>query len=55
VLHAGRAHELRDALAPHQEAFDAAAQAIVKSATLAKCAPDHAFEQTFDRLVGSPP
>ncbi len=55
VLHAGRARELRDALAPHQDAFDAAAQAIVKSATLAKCAPDHAFEQSFDRLVGSPP
>ncbi len=55
VLHAGRAHELRDALAPHQDAFDAAAQAIVKSATLAKCSTDHAFEDTFDRLVGSPP
>lgn len=55
VLHAGRARELRDALAVHQEAFDTAAQSIVKSKTMAACAPDHAFEQTFDRLVGSPP
>ena len=55
VLHAGRARELREALAVHQEPFDAAAQSIVKSKTMATCAPDHAFEQTFDRLVGSPP
>ena len=55
VLHAGRAKELRAALAVHQDAFDAAAQGIVKSKTMAKCAPDRAFEQTFDRLVGSPP
>ena len=55
VLHAGRAHEMRDALAVHQEPFDAAAQSIAKSKTMATCAPDHAFEQTFDRLVGSPP
>ena len=57
VLHAGRerAKELRDALAVHQDAMDAAAQSIVKSKTMATCSPDHAFEQTFDRLVGSPP
>jgi hypothetical protein len=55
VLHAGRARELRAALEPHQEKYDAVAQAIVKSQTMATCAPDHAFEQTFDRLVGSPP
>lgn len=55
VLHTGRARELRDALAVHQEPLDAAAQAIVKSRTMTTCAPDHAFEQTFDRLVGSPP
>lgn len=55
VLHAGRARDLRAALEPHQDKLDAAAQAIVKSRTMATCSADHAFEQTFDRLVGSPP
>jgi hypothetical protein len=55
VLHDGRIEELRAALAPHGEAFDAAAQAVMKSPTLAKCAPDAGFTRAFDALVAPPP
>jgi hypothetical protein len=54
VLHAGRAAELRKALEPHLEAFDAAGQAIAKSPRMAACASDKAFEKAFDRLVSPP-
>ena len=43
------------ALAPHGEAFDGAAQAIMKSPTLAKCAPDAGFTNAFDALIEPPP
>ena len=55
VLHAGRAKELRAALEPHQDALDAAGTAIAGSKTMASCAPDKAFENAFDGLVGAPP
>ncbi len=55
VLREHRAKELRAALAPYQDDFDAAAQSIMGSKTLATCAPDKAFEQAFDRLVATPP
>lgn len=55
VLHDGRARQLRAALEPHAEALEAAAKAIVDSRTMAKCAPDRAFTDTFDELVGAPP
>jgi len=55
VLHDGRIEELRAALAPHGEAFDGAAQAIMKSPTLAKCAPDAGFTNAFDALIEPPP
>lgn len=55
VLHDGRARELREALVPHADALDAAAKAIVESPTMTRCAPDPAFTDAFDRLVGAPP
>jgi hypothetical protein len=55
VLHDGRIEELRVALAPHGEAFDAAAQAVMKSPALAKCAPDAGFTRAFDALIEPPP
>ena len=55
ILHDGRAKELRVALAPYEEQFDAAAKAIVKSPTLAACSQDAAFARAFDELVGAPP
>ena len=55
VMKDHRAKELRAALAPHQDRFDAAAKAIMTSKTIAKCAPEKAFEHAFDRLMESPP
>ena len=55
ILREGRAKELRVALAPHEEKFDAAAKAIVQSATLAACSQDGPFARAFDQLVGAPP
>lgn len=55
LLHDGRAKELRAALAPHEENFDAAAKSIVQSATLAACSQDGPFARAFDQLVGAPP
>ena len=54
VLHAGRAKELRAALAAHDEQLDAAARAIAGSPTLAACANDAAFTRAFDDLVAPP-
>jgi len=50
VLHDGRAAQLRAALAPHSDAFDAAARAIMQSPTLSRCAQDPAFAKAFDEL-----
>jgi hypothetical protein len=55
VLHDGRARQLRAALEPHAEVLDASAKAIVDSKTMATCAQDHAFTDSFDELVGAPP
>lgn len=55
VLHDGRARELRVALEPHATELDAAAKSIVDSVTMRTCAPDHAFTDAFDKLVGAPP
>lgn len=55
VLHEGRARELKAALAPFDDQFDAAAKQIVGAPTLAKCVHDAAFTKAFDELVGAPP
>jgi hypothetical protein len=55
VLRDGRAAELRAALAPHNEALDRAARALMTSATMASCAQDTAFAQAFDELLEPPP
>ncbi|HEX3766050.1 MAG TPA: hypothetical protein VHW23_45450 [Kofleriaceae bacterium] len=54
VLRAGRAGQLREALEPHGDEFDAAAQAVVGSPAMAKCAPDPAFEKAFDDILAPP-
>jgi len=55
VIRDGRAAELRTALEPHGDAFDAAARAIMQSPTLARCAPDAVFARAFDELLHAPP
>ncbi len=55
VLQEDRAADLREALAPHAQALDAAAQAIMASTTLASCASSQEFSEAFDGLVGAPP
>lgn len=55
VLHDGRARELKAALAPFDDRLDAAAKAIMQSATMAHCAEQPAFGKAFDDLVGAPP
>ena len=55
ILRDGRARELRTALAAYEEQFDAAAKAIVQSATLSACSQDGPFARAFDQLVGAPP
>ena len=55
VLREGRARELKAALAPFDERFEAAAKAIAGAATLARCAEDGTFAGAFDRVVGAPP
>lgn len=52
VIHEGRNAELRAALQPHAQALDTAARAVVESTTMATCAPDPAFIEAYDRLVG---
>jgi hypothetical protein len=54
VLHDGRARPLRAALEPHGDEFDAAAQAVVQSPAMARCAPDPAFGKAFDELLAPP-
>ncbi|HEY0476908.1 MAG TPA: hypothetical protein VGD37_05260 [Kofleriaceae bacterium] len=51
VLHDGRDQELRAALGPRGEAFDAAAAAVLQSPTMSRCAQDAAFSKAFDDLV----
>jgi len=55
VLRDGRARQLRTALGPHDAEFDAAAQAVVGSSTMASCAQDAGFGKAFDELVAPPP
>ena len=55
VLHDGRAKELRAALDPQSDAFDAAAAAVVQSPTMSRCAQDRGFARAFDELVATPP
>jgi len=55
VLRDGRARQLRAALGPHDAEFDAAAQAVVGSPTMASCAQDAGFGVAFDELVAPPP
>src|ERR1051325_1583733 len=55
VLHDGRAKELRAALDPKSDAFDAAAAAVVQSPTMSRCAQDRGFAKAFDELVAPPP
>jgi hypothetical protein len=55
VLHDGRAKELRAALDPRSDAFDAAAAAVVQSPTMSRCAENRGFARAFDDLVASPP
>ena len=54
VLRDGRARQLRAALEPHGDEFDAAAQAVVGAPAMAKCAPDPAFSKAFDDLLAPP-
>ncbi|HEX3477070.1 MAG TPA: hypothetical protein VHT91_18730 [Kofleriaceae bacterium] len=54
VLRDGRARQLRAALEQHGDDFDAAAQAVVGSPIMAKCAPDPAFGKAFDELLAPP-
>lgn len=54
VLHDGRARQLRAALEQHGDEFDAAAQAVVGSPAMAKCAPDPVFSKAFDELLSPP-
>lgn len=51
LVREGRGKELQAALAPHRDAFDAAARAIMTSPTMAACAQDPAFAEAFDALV----
>jgi CxxC motif-containing protein (DUF1111 family) len=55
VLHDGRAKELAAALAPHGDAFDAGARAIMQSAAMASCAHDQAFTRALDALLEASP
>jgi hypothetical protein len=54
VLRDGRARQLRAALEAHGDEFDAAAQAVVQSPAMARCAPDPAFGRAFDDLLAPP-
>lgn len=55
VLQDGRAKQLRAALDPHNDEFDRAAQAVMQSPTMSRCAQDRAFARAFDELLAAPP
>jgi hypothetical protein len=55
VLHDGRAKELKAALEPRGEAFDAGARDIMQSPTMSACAKDTAFTRALDRLLEASP
>ncbi|MCW5808490.1 MAG: hypothetical protein KIT31_39430, partial [Deltaproteobacteria bacterium] len=55
VLREGRAMELKLALRPYDDRFEAAAKAIASSKTMRACAMDGTFARAFDALVGPPP
>ena len=55
VLHDGRAKELKAALEPHGDAFDAGARAIMQSPTMSKCSQDPAFTKALDQLLEASP
>jgi hypothetical protein len=54
VLHDGRARQLRDALALHDEAFSAAAAEVMHAPAMAACAPDPVFTRALDALFAPP-
>jgi hypothetical protein len=54
VVGDGRLDELRAAMTPHQEAFDSAAQGIMLSPTMARCAQDPAFKKALADLFEPP-
>jgi hypothetical protein len=54
VVHDGRAGQLRDALALHDEVFTAAAGEVMHSPTMAACAPDPVFTHALDDLFAPP-
>ena len=55
VFQDGRAKELKAALAPHNDEFDRAAQAVLQSPMMSKCHGDRAFTKAFDDLFEPPP
>jgi hypothetical protein len=55
VLHDGRAAELKAALEPRADAFDAGARQILSSPTMSRCAQDPAFTKALDELLGASP
>jgi hypothetical protein len=55
VLRDGRAKELKAALEPRGDVFDAGAQAIMQSPTMARCARDPAFTKALDQLLEASP
>jgi hypothetical protein len=55
VLREGRAAELKVALEPYDDRFEAAAKAIAGSRTMRACVSDGTFTRAFDELVGPPP
>jgi hypothetical protein len=50
----GRLEELRAAMIPHREAFDSAAQGVMLSPTMARCAQDPAFKKALEDLFEPP-
>lgn len=54
VVRDGRSEQLRTALAPHGDAFDAAARDVMQSPTMARCANEPAFTRAFDELFSQP-
>lgn len=55
VVREGRSDRLRTALAPHDDAFDRAARAIMQSPTMSRCARDPVFSEAFDKLLEPTP
>jgi hypothetical protein len=54
VIHDGRAAALRDALAPRDDAFTAAAGNVMHAPAMAACAGDATFTHALDALFAPP-